>query len=57
MQYKPLKAFYTNAKRTGGKAARDYMKKLLTLSKYQNKEELLWVERYVGPDEVMIIPG
>lgn len=56
-EYKPLKRFFTNSNRTGGEAARKYMERLLKTSKYKGKEELLWVERYVGRDRVMIIPG
>jgi hypothetical protein len=57
LQYRPLKSFVTTAKRTGGQAAREYREKLLKTPKYQGKEEVLWVERYVGPDGVEIIPG
>ena len=57
MQYKPLKQFYTTANRTGGEAARKYRANLLKTPKYKGKEERLWVDRYLGPDEVEIISG
>lgn len=56
-QYKPLKEFYTTTKKTGGEAAREYRKKLLKTPKFKGKEEVLWVERYTGPDNVMITGG
>ena len=54
MEYRPLKTFKTTPKRTGGVAAEEYCKKLLTTPKYKGKEDLLWVERYTGPDTVSI---
>ena len=57
LEYKPLKRFYTTEKCTGGEAAKAYREKLLKTPKFKGKEEVLWVERYLGPDTVEIIGG